>query len=71
MNQLLDFLNFQQPFGIISIDLTELKQNVLVDREALAESILSHFASCDAKDLLALTAGAGSPADLPACNPPQ
>jgi len=71
MNQLLDFLNFKQPFGIINIDLTELKQNVLVDKETLAESILSHFATCDAKDIQTLTAGIDSPADLPACNPPQ
>lgn len=71
MDQLLEFLNFKQPFGVINIDLTELKQNVLAGREDLAESILSHFASCDAKDLQTLTAGEGSPADLPACNPPQ
>jgi len=71
MQQLLEFLNFKKPFGIINIDLTELKENTLAGRSDLAENILSHFASCDEQEIKALTSGTGIIANLPACNPPQ
>ncbi len=71
MDQLLEFLNFKQPFGIINIDLTELKENVLAGREDLVESLLSRFAACDMQELQTLAGGVVSPANLPACNPPQ
>ncbi len=70
-HQLLAFLNFKQPFGIINIDLTELKKNVLDGRMELAENILSRFASCDTQEIKALTSGTVGIANMPACNPPQ
>ncbi len=68
--QLLQFLNFKQPFGIVKINLTEVKENVLAGRDALIEKILTASAPCDATEIAQISSGTLSIKDVPLCNPP-
>jgi hypothetical protein len=68
--QLLQFFNFKQPFGIVSIDLTEIKENVLAGRDALIDKILSSSAPCDATEITQITSGTLTVRNMPLCNPP-
>lgn len=68
--QLLQFFNFKQPFGIVSIDLTEIKANVLAGRDVLIDKILSSSAPCDATEITQITSGTLAVRNMPLCNPP-
>jgi hypothetical protein len=68
--QLLQFLNFKQPFGIVTIDLTEVKEGVLADRQTLVENILNSSAPCSTEQLAQLSSSTLSIKDMPLCNPP-
>lgn len=68
--QLLEFLNFKQPFGIVNISLTSIKDDVLTNKEDLVNSILNSSAPCNETQLATLNSGDLSIANLPLCNPP-
>lgn len=68
--QLLEFLNFKQPFGIVNISLDSIKNDVLANKEALVNSILNSSAPCNEAQLTLLDSGNLSIANLPLCNPP-
>ncbi len=68
--QLLQFLNFKQPFGIVKINLTEIKENVLAGRDVLIEKVLTASVPCDAAEITQISSGTLSIKDMPLCNPP-
>jgi hypothetical protein len=68
--QLLQFLNFKQPFGIVRIDLTEIKASVLAERDVLVENLLSASVPCDAAEIAKMESGTLSITSMPLCNPP-
>ena len=68
-SQLLQFFNFKQPFGIVKIDLGEIKASVLTGREDLAESILNASAPCSSDEMRQLTSTSLSIREMPLCNP--
>jgi hypothetical protein len=68
--QLLQFFNFKQPFGIVNIDLTAIKENVLAGRDTLIEKILTSSAPCDATEITQISSGTLSIKEMPRCNPP-
>ncbi|MGV8025043.1 MAG: hypothetical protein AB2L18_00605 [Anaerolineaceae bacterium] len=68
--QLLQFFNFKQPFGIVNIDLTAIKENVLAGRNTLIEKILTSSAPCGTTEITQITSGTLSIKDMALCNPP-
>ncbi|MHB8807664.1 MAG: hypothetical protein ACYC59_08795, partial [Anaerolineaceae bacterium] len=68
--QLLQFFNFKQPFGIVNIDLTAIKENVLAGRDTLIEKILTSSAPCDTTEITQISSGTLSIKEMPRCNPP-
>jgi LysM repeat protein len=68
--QLLQFLNFKQPFGIVQIDLSAIKADVLAERDSFVENILNSSAPCNTEEIAQLTSGSLSVQDVPLCNPP-
>ncbi len=70
-SQLLQFFNFKQPFGIVEIDLNDIKENVLNGKEDLVESILNSSAPCSSAEVKQLTSMNLSVREIPLCNPPE
>lgn len=69
-SQLLQFFNFKQPFGIVKIDLNEIKDGVLAGKDTLVESILSASAPCSSAEIQQLSSTSLSVREIPLCNPP-
>jgi hypothetical protein len=69
VSQLLEFLNFKQPHGILRVDLTALKENMLTQREVIIGNILANFAPCDDSEIELLTSGDLTILSIPRCNP--
>ena len=70
VSQLLEFLNFKQPHGILRVDLTALKENMLTQREIIIGNILANFAPCDDSEIKLLISGDLTISSIPRCNPP-
>ncbi len=69
-SQLISFFNFKQPFGIVKIDLTEIKDNVLAGREEFVDNILGASAPCSTDEIMQLSSASLSIQKVPLCNPP-
>ena len=69
-SQLMEFLNFKQPFGIVNISLSSIKSDVLNQKDSLINSILSASAPCNETQLAMLSSENVAISTLPLCNPP-
>lgn len=68
--QLLQFLNFQTPFGIVDVNLSALQESIATDQEKIVEDLYASYPACDEKDLQSLSSDAVNIIALPACDPP-
>lgn len=68
--QLLQFLNFQTPFGIVDVNLSALQESIATDQEKIVEDLYASSPACDEKDLQSLSSDAVNIIALPACDPP-
>jgi len=69
-DQLLQFFNFKKPFGIVEIDFTEIKENLIANSSVLVDELLNAYPPCSVKQITQYYSTLPTISEIQPCNPP-